>query len=61
MVTIGQKDKQAITINSWSLINKDMDTYSSVYYTNGSLFAVAMIFATFASDKGLSAWYICKW
>ena len=61
MVTIGQKDKQAITINSWSLINKDMDTYSSVYYTNGSLFAVSMIFAIFASDKGLSAWYICKW
>jgi hypothetical protein len=54
MVTIGQKDKQAITISSWSLINKDMDTYSSVYYTNWSLFAVAMIFATFASDKGLS-------
>ena len=26
MVTIGQKDKQAITISSWSLINKDMDT-----------------------------------
>ena len=47
MVTIGPKEKQAITISSRSLINKDMDTHASVYYTNGSLFAVAMIFATF--------------
>ena len=54
MVTIGQKDKQVITISSWSLINKDMDTYSSVYYTNGSLFAVAMIFATLRVTKVLA-------
>lgn len=47
MVTIGQKDKQTISIGSQSLWDTNMDTYVTSSYNNDSIFAVAMVFATF--------------
>ncbi|XP_063397610.1 dynein light chain Tctex-type protein 2B-like [Mytilus trossulus] len=47
MVTIGQKNKQCVSIGSRSIWDKDMDTYASVHYSNESIFAVAIVFATF--------------
>lgn len=47
MITIGQKDKQTVSIGSQSLWDKSMDTYVSSTYSNDSVFGVAMVFATF--------------